>query len=84
MKSYLSEFRQYAQSSLDDIYWGKRMTRYALTLNLKANKLLRLATLNKVLNLPKLQTEMFEMGRDYVRKFGLLIMPKQKKPGKTG
>ncbi|MEJ7739654.1 MAG: hypothetical protein WKF97_19690 [Chitinophagaceae bacterium] len=75
-KTYVFEFQKCAQSSLDRVSLIKRLPRFANILNLKANQLLRQASSNNITGLPKLQKELFEMGRDYVQKFSLILRQK--------
>ncbi|MEJ7769474.1 MAG: hypothetical protein WKF89_16770 [Chitinophagaceae bacterium] len=69
-KSYIRAFQKFAQAKL---YTISSIIRYASILNLKANELLLRASLNKLGDLAKLQKELFETGRDYVKKFSLAL-----------
>ena len=76
-KSYLRAFEKYAQTILTQYFIVRSITAYALALNLKAEHLLRRASLNKLINLQKFQKEMFEMGRDYVRTLAIMLSLKK-------
>jgi hypothetical protein len=68
-KSYLQSFNNYAKLSLSKVLLIKRISRFARMLTLKANQLLRRAMVNNVYNLELLRKELFESGKEYVRKF---------------
>lgn len=75
-KSYLRAFQKYDQSLLNEVPVIETITQYALVLNVKANQLLRRASLNEIINLAGFQKELFETGRDYVQKFSILLRKK--------
>ena len=62
---------KFAEISLDRSTCYKEIVPYANSLNEKANQLLIRASLNKNIDCQKLQSELFETGRGYIRKFAL-------------
>ncbi len=67
--SYVRCFVKSAQASLDKSSCYKEIVPFANSLNEKANQLLVRALLNKSVDIQKLQRDLFETGREYIRKF---------------
>ncbi len=67
--SYLRCFVKSAQASLDKSSCYKEIVPFANSLNEKANQLLARASLNETVDIPKLQRDLFETGREYIKKF---------------
>jgi len=67
--SYVRCFVKSAQASLDNSSSYKEIVPFANNLNKKANQLLLRASLNKAVDMQKLQRDLFETGREYIRKF---------------
>ena len=74
-KSYIRAFKKFSQAKL---YTISSIIRYASVVNLKAIELLQRASLNKLYDFAKLQKEIFETGRDYVRKFSHILKQRNK------
>ena len=68
-RSYLRCFVKSAQASLDKSTCYKEIVPYANSLNEKANQLLLRASFNKTVDIPKLQRNLFETGREYIKMF---------------
>lgn len=61
-------FIKYAEEALQTYLGNRDMHGFAMALNEKANQLIKRASLNPEVDHVSLQKEMFETGRDYIRK----------------
>lgn len=68
---YINSFLKFAQVSLENSIHYNEMVSYANCLNEKANKILVRASIYNDIDIQKLQRELFELGREYIRKFSL-------------
>lgn len=66
---YVNSFIKFAKVSLDNSVHYNEIVSYANCLNEKANQILLRASLYKDIDTQKLQRELFESGREYIRKF---------------
>ena len=71
--SYVRAFRKYAQSLMGKSLFIKKLWRFMAMLTAKANELLDRAALNKLINVPKLQKELAETTKAYIRRFSALL-----------
>ncbi len=67
--SYIHCFVKCAQAALDKSSCYKEIVPFANSLNEKANQLLTRASLNRTVDIQKLQRDLFETGREYIKKF---------------
>ena len=74
-RSYIRAFVKFAQSALDN-RMVKTLSLYAIIISNKANELIQRAALNSHIELAKLRKEMFELGKEYVHKFGKVFKEK--------
>jgi|GEM_PF-1868275 len=68
-RSYLRCFVKSAQASLDRSTCYKEIVPYANCLNEKANQLLLRASFNKTVDISKLQKDLFQTGKEYIKLF---------------
>lgn len=68
-QSYIRCFVKSAEALLDNSSCYKEIVPFANFLNAKANQLLLRALSNKTVDIQHLQRELFETGREYIRKF---------------
>lgn len=68
-KSYIRAFVKFAQSAIDNRTF-KTLSRYAIMISNKANELIQRASLNVRIDLEKLRKEIYDLGKEYIHKFG--------------
>lgn len=66
--SYFKAFHKYAQCIIEN-HIGGTLTDFALLINIKANELIYRANVNRLVDLPILQTQIFEAGKSYIHRF---------------
>ena len=71
--SYIRTFVKFSQATLDNRSSFKTPSRFALIIYGKANELIRRAALNSRIDLLKLQNEIYQLGKEYVRKYGDIV-----------
>ena len=68
-KSYIRAFVKFDQSAIDNRTF-KTLSRYAIMISNKANELIQRAALNPRVDLEKLRKEIYDLGKEYIHKFG--------------
>ena len=76
--SYVRAFEKCSQAALENRAFFKTITPFALIISEKANELIRRASLNPQIDLPKLQKEIFELGSEYIHQFADIVRKKDK------
>ena len=61
------------------MHWIGSSDYIRVLINLKAIQLLQRASLNKLADFAKLQTEIFEAGKDYIQKFAISLKQEGRK-----